>query len=103
MAIHSIRCMLVMSTMAWCGTQAAAQGPSLEALERAFWRCDHAATRGLLDAGTTMECSVATEAFKARRFGGDFAALLAWWRANKDAQHLALSAATNRQARTSSR
>ncbi len=103
MAIHSIRCMLVVSTMAWCSTQVAAQGPSLEALERAFWRCDHAATHGTLDGGTAMECSVATEAFKARRFGGDFAAMLAWWRTNKDAQHLALSAAAERLARTSSR
>jgi hypothetical protein len=92
MATKTIRRLLVLATMAACAAQAATQ-PSLEALERAFWRCDHAATHDALDSGTAMDCSIATEAFKARRFGGDFAAMLAWWRANKDTEHLALSAA----------
>jgi hypothetical protein len=68
-------------------------GASLEELERTYWRCDHDATAGLLDGGSAMLCSVVTETFKARRFGGDFRAMLAWWRANKDAQHQALAAA----------
>ncbi|HEX6019518.1 MAG TPA: hypothetical protein VFZ28_15610 [Burkholderiaceae bacterium] len=48
--------------------------------------------QGLLDVGTAMDCGVAIEAFKMQRFGGDFAAMLAWWLANKNEQHLALAA-----------
>jgi hypothetical protein len=69
---------------------------TLSALEREFWRCDHATTQGLLDLGTAKECSIVIEALKAGRFGGDFTAMLAWWRANKDAQHLAISASSPR-------
>jgi hypothetical protein len=65
---------------------------TLSALEREFWRCDYTATQVLLDSGTAQECGIVSEALKARRFGGDFTAMLAWWRANKDAQHLAESA-----------
>jgi hypothetical protein len=90
MATNAKRWMVVLATAA-SAAQAPAQDMNLEALERAFWRCDHAATTGVLHSGEAMACSVASEAFKARRFGGDFAALLVWWRANKDAQHLALS------------
>jgi hypothetical protein len=75
------------------GLQAAAQDTRIEALERAFWRCDHAATQGVLAGSTAMDCSVVTETFKARRFGGDFSAMLAWWRERKDAEHQALAAA----------
>lgn len=67
---------------------------TLLALEREFWRCDFEATQVLLDAGTAMECGILTETLKARRFGGDFTAMLAWWRANKDAQHLAMAASS---------
>jgi hypothetical protein len=80
--------------MVLASAAAAAQEPRIEALERAFWRCDHAATQALLGAGAAMECSVATEALKTRKFGGDFAAMLAWWRERKDAEHHALAAAS---------
>lgn len=70
---------------------------TLSALEREFWRCDHAATQALLDPGTAMDCSIATEALKAQRFRGDFPAMLAWWRANKDAQHMAISGSSPRR------
>lgn len=73
------------------------EASTLPALEREFWRCDYAATLLLLDFGTAIECSIVTEAFKARRFGGDFTAMLAWWRANKDVQHLAISASSPRR------
>ncbi|MCW5634613.1 MAG: hypothetical protein KIT17_14865 [Rubrivivax sp.] len=59
-------------------------------LQRQFWRCDHAATRALLDLETAARCSRVTEALRQRRFGDDFPAFLAWWRANKAAEHAAL-------------
>ncbi len=62
------------------------EADTLTALERKFWLCEHAASQSLLDPGTAMKCSVATETLKAQRFGGDFKAMLAWWQANKDAQ-----------------
>jgi len=34
-----------------------------------------------------------TDALTQRKFKGDFNALLAWWRAHKQAEHLALAAA----------
>lgn len=61
-------------------------------LERAFWACDHAATRHPLDSGDAMACSVVSENLKRTRFGGDFDAMLAWWRKNRVAEHRALDA-----------
>jgi len=62
------------------------EADTLAALERKFWLCEHAATQSLLDLGSATECSVVNEALKARRFGGDFKRMLAWWRANKEAR-----------------
>jgi hypothetical protein len=62
-------------------------------LERAFWLCDHAATTRGVDAGTAIKCSVITEDLKARKFNGDFSAMLAWWRLNKATEHQALETA----------
>jgi hypothetical protein len=90
MATTMTRWTLVMA-MALAASHAAAQDVRLETLERAFWRCDYEATQGRLDRGAAMECSVATEALKARKFGGDFGAMLAWWREHKPAAHLALA------------
>ena len=71
--------------------QAAGVRPSLKALEAEFWACDHTATtRGL--AATDREACVANyEALKEAKFGGDFAALLAWWERNKVAEYAALA------------
>lgn len=92
MATMTIRIAMVMC-LATAGLHAAAQGTQIKELERTFWRCDHAATQGVLDRATAMDCSVVTETLKARGFGGDFSAMLAWWRERKDAEHRALSAA----------
>lgn len=70
---------------------------ALEALEREFWFCDHAATQALLDPGTSERCGLVTDTLKTVRFGGDFQAMLTWWRENKDARHAALSAASAQQ------
>jgi hypothetical protein len=61
-------------------------------LEPAYWACDHAATVSMLDAPSAMYCGQVTEDLLQRRFGGDFDAMLAWWRENKSAQHAALEA-----------
>jgi hypothetical protein len=62
-------------------------------LERAFWVCDHAATQVMLDFEPALRCSHVTEDLRRLRFGGDFAAMLAWWREHKAARHAALQAA----------
>lgn len=95
--------MLSITTVAPAMAQGSVQVANLEALEHAFWRCDHAATHGALDGATASQCSVVTEAFKARRFGGNFAAMLAWWQSNRDAQYLALAAEAKRLASSSTR
>jgi len=80
-----------MLAMSAATAYASAQDVTLDALEDAYWRCGHAAMQSHLDVGTAMYCSVVVETLKARRFGGDFFAMHAWWRANKEAKHLALS------------
>jgi hypothetical protein len=65
--------------------------------ESAFWRCDYAATQSGLDASTAQSCAEVHETLKQRRFGGDFARLLAWWGQHKPAVHMAQAQA---QART---
>jgi len=59
-------------------------------VERAFWACDHAASTRGVDGPAGIACGSATEALKQRKFGGDFAAMLAWWQANKSAMHPAI-------------
>ncbi|KAB2873792.1 MAG: hypothetical protein IT503_08590 [Burkholderiaceae bacterium] len=49
-------------------------------LKAVYLRCDAEANRRLLDFGDAALCSLAYEALKRRVFGGDFDALLAWWR-----------------------
>jgi hypothetical protein len=62
-----------------------------ETLEKQFWACDYgAATRGILGA-EAQACVVNFESLKASKFGGDFEALLSWWRDNRAAQHAARS------------
>jgi len=94
--------LLCASLAAWAGAAAAegavgAKLPMAE-LERAFWACDHAATIGAIDSSTAITCGALTETFKQRRFSGDFHAMLAWWRQNKEAEHLALDKASGRNA-----
>ena len=54
-------------------------------LETAFWVCDYlGTTRGVSEISA---CTEVYEALKARKFAGDFDALVSWWRQNKVAQH----------------
>ncbi len=67
----------------WRGREAAiaahAQVPPacLRALVRT---CNEAAAEAFLDAGSAAVCSIRYEALLRHGFGGDFSALLAWWR-----------------------
>jgi hypothetical protein len=67
---------------------------TLADLEKAFWTCDYTATvYGILDAGMGVECGIATEDLKQKKFNGNFNAMLSWWQQNKAAQHGALDTA----------
>ena len=61
-----------------------------EALEHAFWVCDHAATVRGVDATPVAACTSVFEALKETKFRGDFLELLAWWRENKAFEHTKL-------------
>jgi hypothetical protein len=56
-------------------------------LEDLFWRCDYAASAGMVDAEERAVCSVITDQLKMERFGGDFEQMLRWWQANKFVRH----------------
>jgi len=84
---------------------AEAPGPLLEArvvalsaadLEEAFWVCDYTATTVGTGATPVDLCSAVYDELKARKFGGEFELLLAWWRQNKPAEHARQAAETNR-------
>ena len=62
----------------------------LDQLERAFWACDHAASTTGVDGPAGMACGSATEQLKLQKFNGDFEAMLAWWRENKESAHQTL-------------
>lgn len=97
LSAHAIAAMVVAASLAglgintWAQERATARS-SLAAteLERAFWICDHAATTRGVGGSSAITCSVITEDLKARKFSGDFSAMLAWWRLNKATEHQAL-------------
>ncbi len=62
-------------------------------LEKLFWMCDYAATSGGLEAHEIEMCGAVTQQLQRVKFEDDFDELLAWWRVNKEAQHLALAGA----------
>jgi len=50
-------------------------------LQQIVRACSQASSHAMLDFGTAAVCSFGYEALLAQQFGGDFPALLAWWRA----------------------
>lgn len=56
-------------------------------LEDLFWRCDYAASAGMVDASERAVCAAVTDQLKIERFGGDFEQMLRWWQANKFVRH----------------
>jgi len=80
--------------MAFGASAAVAQQPmSMERLERAFWVCDYTATTRGVFATHIEHCTAVTEGLKNEKFGGDFGALVVWWRQNKPTEHGRLKAA----------
>jgi hypothetical protein len=49
-----------------------------------FLRCSREATRRMMGLDGGAMCAVAQDVLKARAFGGDFDALLAWWRTHRN-------------------
>jgi hypothetical protein len=62
----------------------------LDQLERLFWICDHAASTEGVTGVEGIACGEATEQVRVRKFGGNFEAMLVWWRENKGAMQQAL-------------
>ncbi len=52
-------------------------------LKIVYLRCNEAAEWGLLTLEDAARCSLAQEVLKQRVFGGDFEALLNWWRLHR--------------------
>ncbi len=80
---------------------APAEAAEVAALERAFWYCDYTATTEGVLATPMAACQHATNELKARKFGGSFRAMTAWWQQRKQAEHerLAREAARSRPPR----
>ena len=53
-------------------------------LKRIVVQCDGDARQELLDPGRAFSCSIGYEALLRRGFGGDFQALLQWWRSRAE-------------------
>jgi hypothetical protein len=53
-------------------------------LDEIFATCTAAASRSLLDPGSAAVCSFGYEALLRQGFGGNFRALLAWWRSQRN-------------------
>jgi hypothetical protein len=98
----TMRCLLaVLALFAGIGCAAVAPSPppgdaalpagadamEIAALEKAFWTCDYVGTTHGVLAAPMAACKHVTDELKARKFGGSFAALMAWWRENKAVEH----------------
>ncbi len=53
-------------------------------LKRLMVECNAAANSRLLDPGSAISCSIGYEALLKRGFGGNFQAMLAWWRSQEE-------------------
>lgn len=53
-------------------------------LKELYLRCSRESSQGLLDFRQAALCSSGHEALLKGEFGGDFNALLAWWRGHRD-------------------
>jgi hypothetical protein len=53
-------------------------------LKAFFISCSREAARSMLSLDEGAACAVAQDVLKARSFGSNFDALLAWWRAHRD-------------------
>jgi hypothetical protein len=56
----------------------------LAEVEKAYWDCEFAATKGVITPPQAAACSQIYEYLKKEKFMGDFDRLFAWWRQNKE-------------------
>ena len=66
-------------------------------LEKGFWVCDYLGTTRGVEGSYGVTCGANFEELKQTKFGGDFDALVQWWRVNKAAQHKALESVGSAQ------
>jgi hypothetical protein len=66
------------------GVQAEFARLSGTCLKELYLRCSRESSQGLLDFGEAALCSFGHEALLKGEFGGNFNALLAWWRVHRD-------------------
>lgn len=60
------------------------EGVDASQLKAVYLRCARDSSQRLLGFDEAARCVIAGEVLKARLFGGDFNALLAWWRQHRD-------------------
>lgn len=60
------------------------QGMGEQCLKQLMVACNESANRMLLDTGSAFTCSIGYEALLRGSFRGDFQAMLAWWRQQRD-------------------
>jgi hypothetical protein len=56
------------------------------ALKMMYLSCARVSSQRLLSLDEATRCSTAADVLKRRSFGGDFNAMLAWWRRHRDEQ-----------------
>ena len=82
---------------ALAATKAQGSAAKIAELEKGFWVCDYLGTTRGTEGSHGVECGANYEELKQAKFGGDFDALVQWWRVNKAAQHAALESAVSAQ------
>ena len=78
-------------------TQGHGSAAKIAELEKGFWICDYLGTTRGVEGPHGVTCGANFEELKEVKFGGDFDALVEWWRVNKIAQHKALDSAGSAQ------
>src|SRR5262245_5631565 len=86
-AILAVSVLFTFALLLRSGGGSAAETPLDADLEHGFWVCDYVATTHGIDATPATLCSTITDELKSRKFGGDFEALVEWWRENKVVEH----------------
>jgi hypothetical protein len=69
---------------AWSQLHARLERMSERDLKAMYLRCSRDSSQRMLGFGEAARCSIGHEVLKKRSFGGDFNALLAWWRTHRD-------------------
>ena len=82
---------------ALAATQGHGSAAKIAELEKGFWICDYVGTTRGVEGSHGVTCGANFEELKDTKFGGDFDALVQWWRVNKAAQHKARESAGSAQ------